>query len=355
MQKTLLYIEQPHYNKNNGGAKLDFRNERLLKEIFQKRFIFIQIPEPTFFQKVFQKLFCISDGYSRKVRREIKKALYENEIDIIFIPSSRYGALIKQCKVAYSSCTTVCYFANIEYEFASEFAKWHDLKSLLLLRMCKKNELLAAKFSDYTIGLTPKDNALLRKYYKRDFDLILPTTFADRFHGTEIVQSCIGKNALFVGANFFGNTEGLDWFISEVLPELDITLTIVGAGMDMYKVKSPKVKVYGFVDDLDSFYQEADFMLSPIISGGGMKTKISEAMMFGKVILGTDIAFEGYDIADLPECIVCNTKSDFIKEIKALPEKKFLKFNQNVRNKFLVSYSDEAAKKLLTDFFYGLE
>ena len=83
------------------------------------------------------------------------------------------------------------------------------------------------------------------------------------------------KKGLFVGSFFFGNVQGLELFIREVLPHVDMQLVVVGRGMNRLKNNNPKVIIYDGVDSIDSFYADADFVIAPIISGGGMKVKIA--------------------------------------------------------------------------------
>lgn len=46
-----------------------------------------------------------------------------------------------------------------------------------------------------------------------------------------------------------------------------------------------------------------------------MKIKTCEGLMFGKNILGTSKAFEGYDLNYCKVGAVCNTKEEFIESI----------------------------------------
>ena len=76
-----------------------------------------------------------------------------------------------------------------------------------------------------------------------------------------------------------------------------------------------KITLYSFVDDLTALYESADFVLLPIISGGGMKVKTAESLKFGKYLIGTPEAFEGYDIND-DIAAVCKNKQEFVKNIR---------------------------------------
>ena len=49
--------------------------------------------------------------------------------------------------------------------------------------------------------------------------------------------------------------------------------------------------------------------------GSGMKSKTAEALMYGKPILGTKEAFEGYDTDPAKVGALCNTATEFIETI----------------------------------------
>ena len=75
------------------------------------------------------------------------------------------------------------------------------------------------------------------------------------------------------------------------------------------------MQVVGTVDCLETWYEKADVVISPIFLGSGMKTKTAEALMYGKPILGTKEAFEGYDTDPAKVGALCNTATEFIETI----------------------------------------
>ena len=76
----------------------------------------------------------------------------------------------------------------------------------------------------------------------------------------------------------------------------DILLTIVGKGFDeVVGLVGPNIKVHGYVTNLSAFYNQADIVLNPIFSGSGMKTKVAEALYYGKPVLSTQMGLSGYD------------------------------------------------------------
>ena len=124
---------------------------------------------------------------------------------------------------------------------------------------------------------------------------------------------------LFVGGGFYANQGGIEWFVRNVVPRIAIKTCIVGRGFDGFKAlleQSGRVEVVGAVEDLAPWYLNARLVVAPIFDGSGMKTKVAEALMFGKRIIGTPEAFSGYeDIADRAG-LVCATADEFVAAIQ---------------------------------------
>lgn len=126
--------------------------------------------------------------------------------------------------------------------------------------------------------------------------------------------------------------------------------------MEKIKEEEPimhDVEVIGSVPDLTPYINEADIMILPIFKGSGMKVKTCESLMFGKNILGTDEAFEGYD-ADYDRIGgKCNTADDFIGKINDFITSPRPRFNTYSRQLYLERYSEstlsEKMRKVLFD------
>ncbi|MGL6128108.1 glycosyltransferase family 4 protein, partial [Chryseobacterium artocarpi] len=134
---------------------------------------------------------------------------------------------------------------------------------------------------------------------------------------------------------------------------IEAELIIIGKGMDDYfkDLKNKKVKVYGYVEDLSSYYYNANVVIAPIFTGGGMKTKIAEAMMYGKNILGTEEAFEGYELIKETHFLF-NTAEDCHEIITVLKNNEEIsKYNKLSRKCFLDNYSNAIIKQKFTDLF----
>ena len=159
---------------------------------------------------------------------------------------------------------------------------------------------------------------MLKKYYGKESDFILPIYFEDTAKIKHTATSDNYFELLFVGSYFWPNIEGLKWFVINVMPFLNdnVVLKIVGRGMEkleeLSEFKSESIEILGEVEQLDDVYNSANLVIGPIFSGDGMKTKTAEAMMYGKVYLGTSEAFCGYEGMD-EYC--CETADEFIGKI----------------------------------------
>ena len=271
--------------------------------------------------------------------------------DIIFIDRSIFGIIAKHLKKNNYRGKIITFFHNFEpIYFKDKVSSFNPFKSIII-KCSQKNELWACQYSDTIIALNQRDNNLIQTHYNRSADIFIPVSFKDNYNPSDIQKQRIFENpplCLFVGTNFPANTEGLLWFIKEVLPAVNIRLQIVGKGMEKLKSalsNNPKIELYGTVPDIKEFLENADIMILPIFKGSGMKVKTCEAMMYGKYIIGTTETFMGYDVDFNKIGALANTKEEFIQAIKQFSVKTYQKYNENSRKFFLENHSEKATKQ----------
>lgn len=100
--------------------------------------------------------------------------------------------------------------------------------------------------------------------------------------------------ALFVGHNHPFNAQGYAYFVVRVLPlvlqqEPDFIFRVIGNDTTRFPAH-PSADIRGFVDDIQSQYREAPFLLVPILGGTGQLTRIVEAMAHGLPVIATRAA-----------------------------------------------------------------
>jgi polysaccharide biosynthesis protein PslH len=116
---------------------------------------------------------------------------------------------------------------------------------------------------------------------------------------------------LFNGSfNYSPNVKGLERIMDEVNPTLQkmgsFKYTILICGKDIPPAISqsnrPNIIFAGFVDDVTTYFKGADIFINPVSEGGGIKTKLVEALGFNMSAVSTSNGAIGVDPA------ICNGK-----------------------------------------------
>lgn len=339
---------------NNGGIQCSKRNYDLLRESVGKGNLYSaiiwnskeNIDNNIFFSRneTGKDSFAASLHLCRlyKFQEEKKIIKYINRVQpsIVFIDTSLFGRLIKKIN---KEIKTIIFFHNVETNYILNQIKNNGLIYIPALFATIYNERIATKYADKVICLNNRDADVVWKYYKRKVDYLLPISFQDRFDLKKVCKDIHQKTLLFVGSNFQPNYKGVKWFVEEVMSELkEFTLLIVGKDFENERrsLEKSNVRVIGTVDNLENYYYKYTNIVMPIFYGDGMKVKTAEAMMYGMNIFATAEALEGYDISSVNGIFRCNTKDEFIDNIRHNSEEEINRLcNEEIRECFLRKHS----------------
>ena len=343
MKSKALYIGSKIIKPSSGADQVNRRNQLLLESLCEVSYL-------PFEGGLFPKLFlCCTNKYLNTVDTKMEDVDFE----YVFIQQSLYGRVCRHIKKRYPKVKIIVFFHNIEIQYATEYMKTKGLKALPFYFVVKYWEKYCCQSADFCITLNSRDSRLLKNIYGRNADLELPTSFPDLYNEEKANCELDDKlspviDYLFVGVSFFANVEAVQWFIDNVMPNVDGHFYIVGKGMDnnAFKNVTERVHIYGYVDDLSSYYYRAKYVVSPIHVGGGMKTKTAEALMYGKTILGSKEAFEGYKV-DNRCMMVCESADDYVKSIAEGGSIN----NKYSRSLFLNHYCDTVIRNKFNVFF----
>lgn len=338
------------------------RNLQSLKDILGEDCVDTYIIMPDFTKRdVIRKINRIKDllhlyagGMTCYDKNQITDKLKKGKYTDVYIDSSSLGIIAKIVKLNNPNIKVYVFFQNVEYDYmVSTTINSGDYKHIFWIATAKHNEKIACKYANKIITLNEADRKRVKKLYGRD-SISIPITMKDDYHDINKSEYKAIDNpptALFVGSYFAGNIKGLQWFCKEVLPKANMRLYIIGAGMEQLKnevEESPKLIIQGRTPDLTPFYEQADFVVLPIISGGGMKVKTAEALKYGKYIIGTKEALEGYDLDKSIAC-ECNSEEEFINAINNFkPNNKYNLFSRQIfKEKYSYNQSLELFKQCL--------
>ena len=302
------------------------------------------------------------DHYCIEAENDIIRIVREGSYDLIWFDDCLYGSTIRKIKQIRPEIPV--------FAFSHIVLSW-TLSRVIMRNMCKtinifhtlmhvnyvRQQKLSARYADVNVLLNERDRMTFTELYGQREQLILPACFIDTAH-IEPIEKIPGEfNIFFVGLGGHSpNMEGIRWFAREVMPGLraEARLSIVGTNMDKFLKDAPEIKdnprisLRGRVDSLDSYYNSSDVVVVPIFSGAGMMTKVAEALMYGKNILATGHALNGYE--DLSEC-KCDTAKDFITRINSMIETGTERFNPAMRKIYEAKYSLSAMENILREYF----
>lgn len=362
MKKKILIVcgQEIIKERNDGGKLCSYRNWELFKQVYGEKnvwlYMFSKYPETGEDNQIVRfpshknnvcKAADILTGHMFTSAANEKKVLAfikENKIDTVVFERSMFGSLIRKIKKQ-TDCQVWTFIENIEKQYFKNKLVHRGPLYLLPYLCVQHSEYYSLKNSDYIMALTQRDLRLLEEVYQVKGDIVLPMTFKDNFDASRKIEKADGKNLLFIGTMFPPNYDGVKWFVQEVMPRLpDYKLRIVGKNFEKKREELTRenVEVIGTVDDLSDYYYSDAPMIMPIFYGDGMKVKTAESLMYGRVIFAADEALEGYEVEGVKGIARCNTKEEFVNQIKAFFEQKNdVCYSSETRQLFLDKYSFE--------------
>lgn len=288
----------------------------------------------------------------KRVSQIVEKA---QAYDEVFIDRTLFGLIAKKLKKSGYQGKIVSYFHNVEkIYFDAKLSRKLPFRSIMI-HCADVNDRYSCEYSDVIVALNERDSRLIDEYYGRKADYLVPVALPDRLSSDVDTQSYTRTKplCLFLGAYFPPNNKGILWFVENVLPKVDIQVRIVGKGMSKLKEENEALKdieVLSDVPDLKPLLAEADLMILPIFEGSGMKVKTCESLMYGKNILATSEAFEGYEVDYDRVGGKCDTAEDFIKKISEFQCSPKPRFNTYSREMYLQKYSNQSILSTYKEF-----
>lgn len=179
------------------------------------------------------------------------------------------------------------------------------LKKLLSVDVAKikKWETYYWRVADKVIAMSEKDKEVMKMEIRsRDIDVVPNGVDTESFFNikkTEIKR----KTVLFIG-NFkwIQNKEAIIYLREKVWPLIlkgmpEAKLWIVGKNpsREVLEMKCESIEIES-VDDIKLAFANSSVLLAPMLSGGGTRYKILEAMASGTPVVSTTLGVEGLDV-----------------------------------------------------------
>lgn len=315
MKKVLAIAPYPYLPFFSGGQKFIARFfEYLGKEV---DLTVISVAGNDFsLTKNYQAIPLLKKSFSRYYDRSLVKkitALVKKEgYDTIIWEHPYYAWLAFRIRKR-TGVKTIIHTHNIEYQRFRSTGRWW-------WPVLKMYERWSFKKADAIFFISPEDKNFAVKQWKVEKGKCIDLPFGidiknypdDKAECRELVcrKHNISKEEkilLFNGLlNYKSNLDALKVILDKINPLLlqhmsfRYKIIICGKGLpeDLNSLKgyADKNIIYaGFVDDVETYFKGADIFLNPAQSGGGVKTKMVEAIAFGTTVVATETGAEGIE------------------------------------------------------------
>jgi glycosyltransferase involved in cell wall biosynthesis len=231
-----------------------------------------------------------------------------------------------------------CLIMNIPYEIREhniEFLRFKSYQSWFwpVLYLYEK---LAYKYAKKVHCISQEDqDGLLENFSIDPQKCVLAPYCPDitRFYPTSSFKEEIRKKLnlkkqelciLFFGKlDYKPNIEAIDIINQEIIPRLNkntaFEYKIVICGKNANQIANENIIYTGFVDKIEHYVQSCDVMINPIISGGGVKTKVMETLNCKKKVVSTEHGAVGIKPED--NLIIIKSWDDMVAKLIELSPK----------------------------------
>lgn len=253
--------------------------------------------------------------------------LQEEDFDIVQLETlylSPYVATIRK----HSSAQVVMRSHNVEHEIWERISanvrfapkRWYLNRLTAQLRDYERQQI---NQYDLLLPITKRDEKRFRGMGFRGASHVLPIGL-DTPCGEPRYES-YGKplSLHFIGSlDWMPNLEGLQWFLNDVWPALhrrfpDLKFHIAGRNMppSLSALRMKNIVIHGEVESSCEFVAAHSVSIVPLLSGGGMRAKILEAMSLARVVISTSIGLEGIDARHRRDLFVADTAEQFTEAV----------------------------------------
>jgi glycosyltransferase involved in cell wall biosynthesis len=172
------------------------------------------------------------------------------------------------------------------------------------------------------IAVSEKDRQVLSKLNPDTEITVIPNGvdveyFSPR-NGGQVPRSVVWVG----GMKDFYNRQAVNYFCGEIFDKIkkevqDLRLTMVGKSPTKKVLELAKqnkdVRCIGYAEDVRPYINEAMIFIAPILSGGGTKLKVLNALAMGRAVVTTSVGAEGIDVTNGENIIIADNPDEFAR------------------------------------------
>lgn len=292
--------------------------------------------------------------YSREYAKRVQAWLDATPFDVVHCDILPLAYAIRDVKVPVCALTD----HDVSYLKAERLAKQRHNRAIKLFiyyeaMKLKRLERIIFRHVDVGITVSGLDRKVLQSLCPEGHFTVVENgvdigTFVPNFAAIE------PNTLVWVGGfHHYPNCEAVRFFLKEIYPKIKqnnpgVRFYIVGGGVPESLMKltfgDPSIVTTGYVEDPLPYIQRATLFIAPILSGGGTKLKVLEAMAVGKAIVSTSIGVEGIEGNDQEHFMVADTPEVFSSRVVSLLNDRVFRerLGANARKRAIEKYDWEA-------------
>ncbi len=198
--------------------------------------------------------------------------------------------------------------------------QWHKLRGYEA-RVCQR--------ADRVLACSAADASALARLVPGLRAVVVPNGVdTSHYEPGGVVPAPLGDQALvFTGKmDFRPNVDAVLWFCAQVWPLVRQALPQARfyiVGRDPHPrlgplANVPGVTLTGFVDDIRPYIAAAAVYVVPLLTGGGTRLKVLEAMAMGQALVSTTLGCEGIDAQPGRDLLLADGAGEFASQVVAL-------------------------------------
>lgn len=330
----ILAINTPRNWVDINSVPLEFiKNSRLEYSIADTRFK----PFRAFLNLFSERSYLVERFFSEEYNARLIEILKDEAFDVIQLEHV-YMCLYLETIRKYSKAKVFLRPQNVENKVWKRFLEKESnpFKKLFLLIAALRLEKFEKRVTpavDGIIAISSEDEEIFILYAPDVPCIHVPAGFdfsktKSYDYNTQFIKSPVFYH---IGSMDWGpNEQGMRWFIQDIMPYIkkeypEFVFRIAGKKMPAYffEQEDRNLIVDGEVDDALKYHEDKTIMIVPVLSGGGIRVKIIEAMALGKTIISTTIGAEGIPYTDGENILIADTREEFATQINKcihLPE-----------------------------------
>jgi len=303
------------------------------------------------FKNLFRKSSYNIDRFiSEDYERELIQLLKNEKFDIIQLESLFVTPYIETIR-KYSSAKIVIRQHNVEFKIWERLAasekKYVKKKYLsFLAKRLKAHELKYLNQYDLLLPISQTDAEILKGLGLKKPVLVHPFGIETTKLEKKEINDLKDLKLYHIGAmDWLPNIESVNFFLEKVMPKIhalypEIKFFLAGRKMPpfYFENKWPGVEVVGEVANAHEFEEDKHILMVPLLSGGGVRIKIFQAMAKGKVVITTNVGVEGIEVENRKHVFIANNPDEFVEALDYL-----------LKNPDLILKIGDAARNLIKE------